>query len=1034
MNIARFSVKNPVFANLLLMVMLVGGAISYHAMPREVFPEVPLDMIIVTSEYVGAPPEEVEKLITIPIENALEAVENIEYISSQSYENISVVEVKIQQGTKDVRKMIDAIKDELAQVENFPDDVKEPRVILIESEIPVINVAVAGAAPETVRREAAKELKRRLMMIKGVARIQTSGERDLEIWAEVDPFRMSALGISIDKVVSAISSANANLPAGEISSGRHQFSLRTSDEIKTVEDVSDVVIFRDNAGRSVKVGDIAEVSEQFEGRQTAGRVDGDDAITMYVMKSRTGSTIEIANGVREELERFGKELPGSIELKLSQDSSRYIKQRLKTLYTSGGIGLFMVCLVLFFFLNWRMAFWTALGIPASFAGAILVMDSIGITINMMTLFSLILVLGMVVDDAIIVTENVFRYLQLGYSSAKAAVVGTQQVFWPIIAATATTMAAFLPMLLMDGVMGKFISTIPIVVSITLFASFVEAFLVLPSHLADYAKPYDRSAKSERDWFQSARRRYRTLIKILLRRRYRTLAVVLIVFAGTVYYAKTEMKFVLFHSKDLVGVVVEIEMPVGTSLEETGAALAKVEEIAKSLPEEDIKATVSTVGMHLDYDNGRSSFGSNLGQTLFESTEFDTPGRRNAIIVLEEIREKVKLLTGISSIEVKPHGGGPPVGRALEARVSGEEYKILREIVREVKKEIASIPGVKEIRDDFSHGKSEIRIKPAQDKLSLFGLSKRAVASAVRAGFDGEVAATVKRGRDNIDVRVMFAEPYRNDIDFITELSVPLPLEEGQVRLSSVAELEWKEGFATINRYNRQRTIKVFADVDKKIITSSELAEIVSKRFENLSKEFPGYSLGFGGEKEEQEKSIKSLIDASILGLMIIYLILGTLFKSFLQPFVVIAAIPFSFIGVVLGHEIMGEPIGFLSLIGLAALTGIVVNDSLVMVDFINNARRGGASRWLSILRSAFVRFRAVILTSLTTILGLSTLAFKTTGQAAFLAPMAISIVFGLVFSTVLTLMVIPCSYAVLDDIMLFLYGKRGVEGREDDTV
>ena len=484
MNVATFSVKNPVFANLLLLVMLIGGIITYRLMTREVFPEVPLDMILIRTIYTGAPPEEIEKQITIPIENAIENTENVESVASQSYEGISVMEVKVQQGTKDLQKMVNDIKNEIELIENYPQEAEEPKVIEVKSEIPVIGISISGPIQEQSRRKVAEELKNRLIRIDGVASLQISGLRDIEIWVEVDPLRQYALGIAARQVVDAVSAANVTLPAGIIEGARQEFPLRTPEKLKNAADVGRTVIVRDKAGRNIRVSDVAQVTEQFEEEESFGRVDGNKAITITVLKSQTGNTIEITNQVRKIIAEFQKELPQKVILTTYQDSSRYIRQRLKTLYKSGTIGLILVCIVLFTFLNWRMAIWTALGIPASFLGAFILMDWFGITINMMSLFSMILVLGMVVDDAIIVSENVYRYLLLGYSPGAAAVKGTMEVVLPVTAAIITTVAAFLPMLMMTGIMGKFISTIPIVVSITLFMSLIEAFVILPSQLAE----------------------------------------------------------------------------------------------------------------------------------------------------------------------------------------------------------------------------------------------------------------------------------------------------------------------------------------------------------------------------------------------------------------------------------------------------------------------------------------------------------------------------------------------------------------------
>ena len=1029
MNIALISVRNPVFSNLLLLVMLVGGIVTYRSMTREVFPEVPLDMILIRTLYTNAPPEEVEKQITIPIENSVENVENVESVASQSYESVSMIEVKVQQGTVDLQKMVNDIKTEIELIENYPEEAEEPRVIEVKSQIPVIGVSVSGDIPEVTRRKVTEELKNRLIRIDGVAGLQISGLRDIEIWVEVDPLRLNGLGISLNQVAAAIGDANVSLPAGNIEGLRQEFPLRTPEKLKRPSDVKRVVIKRDAAGRSIRVEDVAEVTETFEEEQSFGRMDGKRAMTLIVLKSQSGNTIEITDEVRRIIGEMQKELPAKVTIKAYQDSSRYIRQRLKTLYKSGAIGLTLVCAILFAFLNWRMALWTALGIPASFLGAFLLMDQFGITINMMSLFAMILVLGMVVDDAIIVSENVYRYLLMGYPSGRAAVMGTMEVVMPVTAAITTTVAAFLPMLMMTGIMGKFISTIPIVVSKTHFFSFIEAFLILPSHLADFSVSSKKPFKKESAWFKKLRRVYRKIIKTALKHRYRSLASAILLVAVALLYAFTQMNFVMFKSKDLVGFLVKLEMPVGTRLDETGRVLRQVEEIAAGLPKEDVEASVSMIGTTLDYSTGRVTFGTHVAQTLFESTEFDTVGRHNAYEVADEVRQKLKMITGARSVEVKELGGGPPVGAALEARISGDDYETLTEITRLLKEQLKSIPGVEDIKDNYTQGKTEIQIKPNSEKMPLMNLTDAQIATSIKSYFDGLVATTIKRGKDDIDVTVKYARPYRDDVSFINQARVTNSKGE-QVRLLSVADMEWKRGYSTINHYNGKRTIKVFADVDTSVITSGQLTKKVQTFFDSISKRYPGYTIGFGGEREEQMKSVSSLLRATVIALLIIYLILGTLFKSFLQPLVVLSAIPFAFIGVIVGHKIMGEPIGILSLIGFAALVGIVVNDSLVMVDFINKARVRGAPRWLSVLRSAFVRFRPVVLTSLTTIFGLSTLAFKTTGQAAFLAPMAISIVFGLVFSTVLTLVIIPCAYAVLDDILLRLFGKQAVTFHE----
>jgi multidrug efflux pump subunit AcrB len=476
-----------------------------------------------------------------------------------------------------------------------------------------------------------------------------------------------------------------------------------------------------------------------------------------------------------------------------------------------------------------------------------------------------------------------------------------------------------------------------------------------------------------------------------------------------------MRFVLFNTKDLPGFAVMVETPEGTSLTQTERVLAQVEKVGQQLPPTDLNAMVTLVGSQFDISTGRSTQGSNLGMIYFELAHFDDPDRRNGYVVLNDFRQRLTGITGYESLRVIETQGGPPVGRAVEVKVRGDDVAVLRTIAREIQDDLSRTPGVFDVASDDVLGKQELTVRVDEDRAALYGLNAAAIARVVRIAFEGEEVSEIRRGNDTLNVMVRHAGGYADRPQELDQVRLWSPA-AGWVPLTSVARVELAQGPSAILRKDRKRTILVSAAVNKEVITSTEANRLVKAHFADVPRRFPGYELVYGGENERQMESLYSLAKASALAVLIIYLILGTLFRSFVQPMVIMSTVPFAFIGVVVGHLVMMQPLGLLSLIGLAGLVGVVVNDSLVLVAFVNNARARGASRWLSVVRSARHRLRPILLTSVTTILGLLTLSFQTRGQAAYLAPMAISIVWGLAFATVLTLIMVPCVLSILDDI------------------
>ncbi|MDX1815127.1 MAG: efflux RND transporter permease subunit, partial [Thermodesulfobacteriota bacterium] len=685
------------------------------------------------------------------------------------------------------------------------------------------------------------------------------------------------------------------------------------------------------------------------------------------------------------------------------------------------LGLVLVLGVLCVFVGLRPAVLTAVGLPVAYSIAILLMQYFGITINMLSLFGLILVLGMVVDDGIIVCENSCRHIEEGLSPPQAAVVGAKEVTWPVIAAVATSAAAFIPILLMSGTLGKFFEVIPKAVTFVLLASLAEALFILPSHIADFARPIParRAERMADGWLQRLTRSYLRLLNFALDRRYACVSAVVALAAGCLAFAYLFMPFVLFPARDVEEFGVTIKMPVGTTLEETGRVVAQLERAALELPEEEIYAVIGRVGTGqlANYD---FRTGTHIGQVILDLTDrFDR--QRSGREIVDEYRKAIAEIPGPAEVNFLEWREGPPVEPAVEIHLRGDEFEVLRVIADDIKAYIAGIEGTRDITDDFEPGKREARIIVDEEKAYLMGLDMATIGSTIRYALDGGIASSIHDQGEEIDLRVILREESRRDLEDIEEMRFR-NREGALVPFQNFGRIERKPGYTNINRRDRKRAISVSANVDENVITSVEINRLLKDRYKDLGRNYPGYSMGFWGEYEETQEQVVAMTKAFGVAILLIYTILGSLFRSFVMPLVVMLAVPFSFIGVVVGFFVMGEPLGLMAIIGIIGLAGIVVNDSLILVDFIHSGREGGLERRDATLRACRLRLRPVILTSATTIFGLLPLAVGLFGLSVFLTPIAVAIVWGLTFSTFLTLLLVPGLYAIVDDITGWVVG------------
>lgn len=1018
MFLARFSVNNPVMINLIAATVFAAGIVFYFDMPREIFPEFSLDALTILTEYTGASSEEVEKLLTIKIEDEVSDLDGVDSIISESAEGLSIITVKLKSGAdlnraiNDAKAAIDNIRDEL------PREIETPLVKELKSQFPVITVSVYGEINELALKEIAKKVRDDLVDIPGVGTVGSAGMRDREIWVEIEPETLIKYNLTIAEVKRAIEGRNLNLPGGVLKGEHGELLVRTVGEVNLARELEDIVVRSKDGIGYLYLGQVARVMDTFEEPKTIGRFNGRKAINLVVTKEKKGDAIKVAKKVKSFVEEYKKRLPSGVSIDVFNDFSVFVKERLNILKTNGIIGLALVMLTLWPLIHWRLALMVSLGIPFALIGAIILMHLYGITLNMISLFSLILVIGILVDDAIIVSENVYRHIEEGKSLKEAAVVGTAEVTKPVVAMILTNIAAFLPMLLMTGTTGKFMGVIPVVVTFAFAASLFEALFILPSHLADFGPKMTSKAsnKAEPGLFDRVVRVYKRIVGAALNWRYVTLTMALAlasIFVALIFF---RLPFVMFEEFEMSQFFINVETPVSSKIEETSRIVQGLDRVVMALPKSEVRSLSTNIGLTF-LDINRLERGANLAQLIVELTDADVR-KRSSEEIIEELRRKTKSLPGISKIQfVRPHAG--PGGPAIEIGIVGDELNVLQKIAEKIKSYLGNFPAAQDVRDDFRRGKKEIKVL-AKEEARSFGLDVSSIAWQVRNSFSGAESSKIQKSDEEIPIIVKFPEKNRASIYDLERMKLAVP-GGAKVEFAYVADAVEGEGYSKIIRQDKKRSITVLADVDQRRGNALAIMNSVAENFSDVKKRYPGYKLEFKGERKEVEESFQSLLKISGIALLLIYFILGSLFKSYAQPLIIMISIPFSAIGIVVGHIAMGRNLSLLSLLGLVALAGIVVNDSLVLIDFINRLRLRGAERIEAVLEACRTRFRPIILTTITTIAGLSSLAFFPRGQAKFLSPMAISLVWGLGFATVLTLIVVPCFYLVLDDLKSFIF-------------
>ena len=1027
--------NNHVAANLMMMIFIVGGLIMAFSIKQEVFPEIDLDIVLVSVAYPGAGPEEVEDGIILKVEESLSGITGIREVKSTAAEGFGRISAEILEG-EDIDNILQDIKAEVDRITTFPEDAEKPVVTKIANRSEVVSLIIYGDAAERSLREQAEAIRDELLAMPEITQVDLRAVRPYEISIEVKEETLQRYGLTLDRIAERIRRASVDLPGGAVKSAGGEVLIRTKEKRYLGEGYASITVLERDDGSEVKIGDIAEVKDDFQETDEAAYLDGLPAAMIAVYRVGDQKPLEISTIVKEYVEQKGALLPESLKLAVWNDFSDVYRSRLNLLMKNAFLGLILIFLILGLFLQIRLATWVMLGIPISFLGALLMMPSLDVSINMISLFAFILALGIVVDDAIVVGENIYTHRGMKKSYADAAVDGTIEVGRPVIFSVLTTIAAFLPLVFVSGTMGKFIRVIPLVVIPILIVSLIESLLILPAHLS-LGKPV-RSSQGIPGFITRIRegfgRRleifiagpYKRVLSLCTEYRYITLAsalAILLILAGIVGGGVIKFRFMPEIDSDLI--TATVKMPIGTPVSETEKAqdviVKKGQEVVsrynRNMPEGEsvLRHIYSTIGTSIFASpmGSSSSSGTHLSNIALLLTQAE---KRNvpSSDIARQWREAVGDLPGADSVTFVSTLVG--FGKNIDIRFAHDDFGVLDSAVTRMKQALASYPGVSDIDDTLTKGKREVKLTLSPEARTI-GISEEDLGRQVRSAFYGAEALRLQRGRNEVKVMVRYPEEDRKSLGDLHSMRLRTQ-DGGEIPFSQAAFVEEGRGFSEINRSDRKRVVNITASVDSSISNADEILMDLQKNvLVELTADYPGLTYDLEGEEKERKDSLGSMRKGFMLAILVIYTLLAVPFRSYLQPLIIMSAIPFGFVGAVLGHLIMGFNLSILSIFGAVALTGVVVNDSLLLINTINKKREEGMETWHAVIEAGQRRFRPIVLTSLTTSLGLTPIILEKSMQAQFLIPMAISLGFGVLFATLITLLLVPSLYIILEDII-----------------
>ena len=1118
MKISNVAIENRTSVFILVAIITIVGIYSYVSLPREASPDVQIPLVIVSTPYIGVSPEDIESLVTQPLEKELNAISEVKEITSSSYEGYSLIRVEFESGYN-IDDALQKVRDKVNKAEpELPTDAEKPEIIEINfSEFPIFTFNISGPYGLIKLKDIAEDLEEQIENVEGVLDVKISGGIEREVKVDVDVNKMNHYNIRFDDITQAISNENRTIPGGSIDVNNSSFLVRIPGEFDKPYIVQDLII-KNKEGKPVYIKDVANVSYSFQDRSSYSRLNQHESVTVNVSKRVGANIITIADKVKEIISQKSRELPSDLNIYVSVDFSKDIRQRVIDLENNIFSGLVLVILVLLFFLGVRNAFFVGIAIPLSMLISFVIFDFIGITLNFIVLFSLILALGMLVDNAIVIIENIYKYLEEGHSLIEAAKLGTSEVAWPVSTSTLTTVVAFLPMAFWPGIVGDFMKYLPITVIVTLSSSLFVALVInpvfaskfmklenpdekpktlfekavhplnkvthyfvdelLPKTLNRYEKILRASLGPVRTQDSNARVNKRNWLGILA-----LLVLVFLVMAGVsnvkipnelvlavafiasggiiwlftnprlkvlsgtfllllliaLVYREFDHGVEFFPTTQPERIYINVEAPTGTNIDMSNRIVQNIERELKPFVETDVREYIANVGSSNNpFDGGGTP---NKSVITIQFVDYDLRNQ-SSIITTEQIREAIKNIPG-AELEVKKEENGPPVGPPINIELIGDDFTVLGDLTSKVKNIVEAVPGVVDLKDNFDRGRPEIRVDIDRERASLYGLNTSLIASTVRTAINGATASKYRINDDEYDITVRLQEDQRKSIDALQNMNIIYNNNNGKtlsVPLVSVAKLSYSKGAGAVRRKDLQRVITISANAGEGY-NANEVLDRVKQALAEFS--IPaGYRLEYTGQNKEQAEASAFLGKTFLLVFLMIFLILVIQFNSLSQPLIIMFAVLISLTGVLIGLTLYGLPFGIIMTgIGIISLAGVVVNNNIVLIDYVNILRKRGLTRREAVVTAGLRRFRPVTLTAITTILGLIpltfgfgfdiyTFSFVSGGvDVDFWRSMGIAVIFGLLFGTFLTLLIVPVIYSTLEEIPFAI--RSGISSIKD---
>jgi multidrug efflux pump subunit AcrB len=1015
MSFLRRLLDNHVLANTAFVVVLIVGSLQYFQLPRSKDPEINFNWISVFTRLPGASPEDVERLVTDPLEEAIQQVSDVKFVTSTSRENVSTILVRFNEiSERTFDKRINDLRRELQNKANsdLPVDADDPQVIEIttDNSYPTATLVVSGKADDEVLRRVAQGVKDDLERIKGVDTINTAALVDPELLVEFFPERMQAKGITPTQLADTVNAYFRDTAAGDMKVGNQQWLVRVIGTDSNPGYLANLPLVGSTG--EIPIDAVARVSRGREKPEQMVSYDGKPGVLLALTKQGYVNTLDLIQRINDYIEQKNRRIAQfGVQVKLLDDQSAMTRDAIDIMQSNALLGLILVMLVAWLFLGWHISFFMGLGIPFTLAATFWLLKGTGETLNQSVLLGVVIVLGMLVDDAVVVVEAIYYRIQRGAQAMQAALDSLREVFSPVTSSVATTMAAFLPLMLLPGILGDFMFVIPFVVTVALAISLLEAYWILPVHIAMVRLNVDKPGRVQRMRTRAThwlRIKYsRALIKVLRRPTLSMIAAIGMFLLAVLAFVLGMVRVEFFAFDPMRMFYVNVEMAPGTPMSQTLKQVEVIEaKVRKHLQPGEVRGIASVSGQM--FTATEPYFGDHYGQLTVSLNPLQ-PGMRGVADIVDDMRDDVMNTVGPTKLSFLIMEGGPPKGKPISVKVRGDNYDEIESAVGELQGLLKGMPAVSNISDNDSPGKLELRLKLDADAVRDAGLNPAVVSRSVRLLFDGDVVATMQHEGKKLDVRVRAVPQVRRNIDSILEQTIALP-DGGRIALGQLVKVDQAVGKSSVRHYNFRRAITVEADLDKTKMDTLAANNYLKAEWRKVQTLYPNIDLDFSGELDDIQESLDSLGVLALLGIGLIYLILGTQFKSYWQPLMILVTVPLAFTGVTLGLIVSNNPVSLYTLYGVVALTGIAVNSAIVMIHAANQRLEQGMSVLHATIYAARRRVVPIIITSLTTVAGLFSLAVGLGGKSLLWGPVASAIVWGLAFSTVLTLFVIPLLY------------------------